>query len=63
MGREDITAGQIKQIKGQANDTIGAITGNTGQQVKGKVQKAVGKMQEIFGKATSKSASGGTIVR
>ncbi len=54
MGSEDITAGKIKQIKGQANDTIGAITGNKTQQVKGKIQKTVGKIQESIGKATSK---------
>ena len=54
MGQEDITAGRIKQIKGKANDIAGAVTGNTGRQVKGKVQQAVGKAQVVLGKATTK---------
>ena len=53
MGQEDVIAGKVKQAKGVANDTIGAVTGDTGQQVKGKVQKVVGKIQEEFGKATT----------
>ena len=53
MGREDITAGRIKQIKGKANDIAGAVTGNTRQQVKGKIQKAVGDAQVAIGKATT----------
>lgn len=32
----------------------GAIKGDTGQQIKGKVQKAVGKVQEAVGKASRK---------
>ena len=56
MGREDVTAGKIKQVKGRANDVIGAATGNTARQVKGKIQKAVGKIQENLGKDSSRSA-------
>ena len=56
MGREDVTAGKIKQIKGKANDIAGAVTGNTARQVKGKIQKAVGKIQENLGKDTSRPA-------
>ncbi len=54
MGREDIAAGQAKQVKGKINDVVGAARGDAGQQVKGKVQKAVGKVQEAVGKATTK---------
>lgn len=54
MGREDIAAGKIKQIKGKANDIAGAVKGNSSQQVKGKAQKVAGKIQEELGKATSK---------
>lgn len=50
MGKEDIAAGKTKQLKGKANDVIGAIKGDTGQQVKGKVQKAIGKAQEKLGR-------------
>ena len=54
MGQEDVPAGKIKQVKGKANDVAGAITGNTARQIKGKVQKVVGKAQEEFGNATSR---------
>jgi len=56
MGREDVTAGKIKQVKGKANDVIGAVTGNTARQVKGKIQKTVGKIQENLGKDSTRSA-------
>ena len=57
MGKEDVTAGKIKQIKGKANDIAGALTGNIGQQIKGKTQMAVGKVQEAVGKATANKAT------
>lgn len=50
MGREDVVAGKIKQAKGKANDIAGAVTGNTARQIKGKLQKAVGRAQESAGK-------------
>jgi uncharacterized protein YjbJ (UPF0337 family) len=46
MGREDVAAGKMKQLKGKANDVAGAVKGNSAQQLKGKVQKAAGKVQE-----------------
>jgi uncharacterized protein YjbJ (UPF0337 family) len=54
VGQKDITAGRIKQIKGKANDLAGAVTGNTGQQAKGKIQKLAGRAQVALGKATTK---------
>jgi uncharacterized protein YjbJ (UPF0337 family) len=53
MAREDVAAGKVKQVKGKANDTLGALKGDTSQQIKGKVQKAVGKVQEKLGKGSS----------
>lgn len=53
MGSEDVAAGNVKQVKGKANDVIGAIKGDTGQQIKGKVQQVVGKAQAAMGKSTS----------
>ena len=50
MAREDVAAGRVKQVKGKANDVIGAAKGDTSQQLKGKVQKAVGKAQAKLGK-------------
>src|SRR4051794_26222208 len=40
---EDVAAGKAKQIKGKLNDVAGAVKGDTGQQIKGKVEKGVGK--------------------
>jgi uncharacterized protein YjbJ (UPF0337 family) len=54
MGRKDIAAGQIKQVKGKLNDIAGAVKGNTAQQIKGKMQITVGKVQEKIGKASAK---------
>ena len=50
MGNEDVAAGKVKQIKGKANDIAGAVKGDTAQQIKGKLQKAVGKVHEALGK-------------
>jgi uncharacterized protein YjbJ (UPF0337 family) len=57
MGREDISAGQIKQVRGKANDVIGAVKGDIGQQIKGKAQVAVGKVQEKMGRKSSNSSA------
>ena len=54
MGREDVAAGKSKQLKGKANDVIGAVKGDSSQQAKGKLQKGVGKVQEALGKGTKK---------
>ena len=51
MAREDVAAGKVKQFKGKANDVMGAIKGDTGQQIKGKMQKGLGKAQAKLGKA------------
>lgn len=50
MGKEDVAAGRTKQAKGKLNDVMGAVKGDTGQQIKGKVQKAVGKAQAKLGR-------------
>jgi uncharacterized protein YjbJ (UPF0337 family) len=55
MGREDIAAGKVKQVKGKANDIAGAIKGDTAQQIKGKIQKGVGKVQEAMGRESAKN--------
>jgi len=44
MGKEDKVAGQAKQAKGKANEVAGAARGDTAQEIKGKVQKAVGEV-------------------
>ena len=52
MAAKDILAGKARQVKGKINDVVGAAKGDTAQQIKGKVQKGVGKVQEAFGKST-----------
>lgn len=52
MGREDVVAGRAKQAKGKAREIAGAVTGNTKEQVKGKIEKNVGKAQAEAGKRT-----------
>ncbi len=54
MGREDIAAGKSKQVRGKVNDVVGAVKGDTSQQIKGKVQKGIGKIQEKLGKGSAK---------
>jgi len=39
----------VKNVKGKANDVMGAAKGDVGQQIKGKVQQGVGKIQEKLG--------------
>lgn len=52
MGQEDVAAGKIKQVKGKLDDIAGAVKGDTAQQIKGKIEKGVGKVQEEMGKST-----------
>jgi uncharacterized protein YjbJ (UPF0337 family) len=56
MASEDVVAGQVKQVKGKANDIAGAVKGDTAQQIKGKAEKVVGKVQEAIGKADQPNA-------
>jgi uncharacterized protein YjbJ (UPF0337 family) len=55
MGREDVAAGKVKQVKGKMNDIAGAVKGDTAQQIKGKIQKGVGKVQEALGRDSSRN--------
>lgn len=57
MAREDQVAGRTRQARGKGNEVMGAVKGDTSQQIKGKVQKAVGKAQAKAGKATSRSST------
>jgi uncharacterized protein YjbJ (UPF0337 family) len=55
MALEDRIGGKMKQARGKGNDVMGAVKGDTGQQIKGKIQKAVGKVQDAVGKADDKA--------
>ena len=37
-------------MKGKINDVVGAVRDDPAQQIKGKVQKGAGKVQEALGK-------------
>jgi len=50
MASEDRAAGKVKQAKGKMNEIGGAVKGDTGQEIKGKIQKGVGKIQSKLGK-------------
>ena len=39
------STGLGNQVKGKTNEVVGAVRGDTGQELKGKVQKNVGKAQ------------------
>lgn len=43
--------GKGRQIKGEAKDVIGKVTGDTGMQIEGKVDKVTGKAQDVYGRA------------
>ena len=47
---EDTVKGKAKQIKGDAEAKIGAVTDDPGQEIKGRATQAEGKIQEGFGK-------------
>ena len=53
MGKEDVAAGRTKQAKGKLNNVVGAAKGDTSQQMKGKAQEAVGKVQAKLGRASA----------
>jgi uncharacterized protein YjbJ (UPF0337 family) len=43
--------GMIDEVVGNAKKHVGALTGNTGTQVKGAVQQLKGKAENVVGKA------------
>lgn len=51
---KDTVAGKIKQTKGTLQDAAGDLTGNTSENIKGKANKAAGKVQEAYGNAKHK---------
>ncbi len=46
MGIEDRIAGRVKQARGKGNQVAGAARGNSKQELKGKIQRGIGKIQE-----------------
>ena len=43
------TEGQIDQVKGEVREAVGKVTGKKSTQLKGKAQRAKGKVKEKLG--------------
>jgi uncharacterized protein YjbJ (UPF0337 family) len=54
-GVEHSTRGKVNKVKGRIKDGAGGLTGDTGMQIKGKVQAAKGAVQDAVGKAERKA--------
>jgi uncharacterized protein YjbJ (UPF0337 family) len=50
-GLKDELKGVGKQAEGRVRSTVGAATGNTGEQLKGKAQELKGKVKQAVGRA------------
>ena len=55
-GEKNQAKGLGKQVEGKVNEVAGAAKGDLGQELKGKVEKNVGKVQESFGKGETRAA-------
>lgn len=55
-GAKNQAKGLGKQVEGKVNEVAGAAKGDLGQELKGKVEKNVGKVQEGFGKGETRAA-------
>jgi len=56
MSLKGEASGRMKQAKGKAKEIAGSITGNTSRQLKGKVEKTMGKAQAKLNANDRKSA-------
>ena len=54
-GGEDRLEGAGNLVGGRIRNAVGGVTGNTGEQLKGKAQELKGKVQDAIGKAKQKS--------
>ena len=55
-GDNNVDKGVGKQVEGKVNEVAGAAKGNLGQELSGKVEKNVGKVQEKLGHTEQKAA-------
>lgn len=46
---KDQTQGRAEQVKGKVKEVAGAVTGDTSTEIKGKIQKNLGKAQAGVG--------------
>ena len=54
-GMKDQLKGAAKQAEGRIRSTVGAASGDTSEQVKGKAQEIKGKVQRAIGKQKERS--------
>ncbi len=60
-GTKDQLKGVGNQVGGRARNAVGAVTGDTSEQVKGKVQEIKGKVQKKLGDAKVESSRPNTV--
>jgi uncharacterized protein YjbJ (UPF0337 family) len=53
-GLENSAEGKAKDLKGRVKDAAGGLTGDSGLQAEGKIDRVKGKVQDEFGKAERK---------
>lgn len=54
-GDEDRLEGAGNVVGGRIRNVVGGVTGDTGEQLKGKAQEIKGKVQDAIGKAKQKT--------
>jgi uncharacterized protein YjbJ (UPF0337 family) len=54
-GDEDRLEGAGNVVGGRVRNVVGGVTGDTGEQLKGKAQEIKGKVQDAIGKAKQKA--------
>jgi uncharacterized protein YjbJ (UPF0337 family) len=55
-GAKNQAKGIAKEVKGKVNEMIGVATGDRSRELKGKVQKHVGRAQQQMGRTEQKLA-------
>ncbi|HSS47414.1 MAG TPA: CsbD family protein [Thermoanaerobaculia bacterium] len=55
-GDNNVDRGVGKQVEGKVNEVVGAAKGDLGQELSGKVEKNVGKVQEKLGHTEQRAA-------
>jgi uncharacterized protein YjbJ (UPF0337 family) len=57
-GMENQSKGLNRQIEGKKDEVLGAVTGDTSRELKGKLEKNIGKVQEKIGRKQDQIGDG-----
>ena len=57
-GMENESKGLNRQVEGKKDEVLGAVTGDTSRELKGKLNKNVGKVQEHIGRKQEEIGDG-----